>query len=352
MDTNIRVNHEDLKQYVTEIFIGAGLNSRKSQMVAEHLTKANLRGIDSHGVTRVRNYTDRLRSGVVNHDQDVKIVKDSPAAALIDGCNQLGILTATDAMNIAIKKAKDNGIAIVGVKNSNHCGMLADYTQRAAEEDCVSLVTTNAPPNMAPWGGRERYFGTNPISYGIPGYQGKNIIFDMATSVVARGKIKLALKNNEEIPLGWAITKEGKPTTNPEEAMGGVVLPVGGPKGYGLAFYVEVLSGLLTGASFGPYLGRPEDLSTTQDIGHFFFVMRADVFEDIEVFKERMSQLSEDIKKVPLAQGFEKIYLPGEIEANHLIERKENGIPLSKGVLEELQSLGQVYNTKCKLSRV
>lgn len=343
IDSMIRINKFELENYVKEIFCKAGLSEEDGQIVSRHLVLANLRGVDSHGVTRVSNYIKRLESGVVSLNNSLKIIRESTNSVLIDGANRLGIITATEGIKIAVDKAKSNGIAIVGIKNSNHCGMLADYTSCAAENDCIALATTNAPPNMAPWGGRERYFGTNPLSYSIPCGEEKNIIFDMATSVVARGKIKLALKNNENIPVGWAITKEGEPTTDAKEAMDGLVLPVGGPKGYGLALLVDVLSGLLTGAAFGPYIGRPENYREMQKLGQFFFVMRSDIFEDLETFKKRMDQMCKEIKNVPLAKGFDRIFLPGEIEYETAEERTRLGIPLSYEVVAELTEIGKRY---------
>lgn len=337
------VSKIDLENFVANVFQAAGIEQKHSEIVAKHLVLANLRGVDSHGVTRVNNYIQRLESGVVNKNHEMIIIKETASSALIDGANELGIIVATEGIRIAVEKAKEVGISVVGIKNSNHCGMLADYTNYAVENDCIAFATTNAPSNMAPWGGKERYFGTNPISYGVPGGSVGNIIFDMATSVVARGKIKLAVKNNQDIPLGWALTKEGESTTDANAAMDGIVLPVGGPKGYGLAFFAEVLSGLFTGAGLAANLGRPEDLTTPQNLGQFFFVMRADLFEELDTFKQRMELMAEEIKQVPLAKGFEKIFLPGELEAIKARENEQNGIPLTSEVLMELRMVGERY---------
>ncbi|WP_167577613.1 Ldh family oxidoreductase [Ammoniphilus sp. YIM 78166] len=350
VSTTLRVEKEKLEQYVMEVFQAAGLSEEHSSIVAKHLVLANLRGIDSHGVSRVEIYTKRLDLGVTEKKSKVNVVKESPASMLIDGGNGLGIVLATKGMEIAVKKAKETGIAVVGIKDSSHCGMLADYTMYAAKHDCIALATTNAPSSMAPWGGKVGYFGTNPFSYGIPAGIEHDIIFDMATSVVARGKITLARKNNQSIPLGWAITKEGRPTTDPFEAADGLVLPVGGPKGYGLAFLMEVLSGLLTGAAFGPYIASLyKDLDRSQNVGQFFLVMRADLFEELEQFKERMDQMIREIRNIPLAEGFEKIYLPGEIELETTVERQTSGIPLSVNILNELEAVGRRYGVRYSL---
>lgn len=341
---SIYINQADLENYVTAIFQKAGLQDNHSATIARHLVLANLRGVDSHGVTRVKNYTDRLKSGVVNREHGMKITKETPSSVFIDGANEIGIIPATEGIRLAVSKAKHTGVAIAGINHSNHCGMLADYTGYAAAHDCVCIATTNAPSFMAPWGGKERYFGTNPISYGIPGGQEGDIVFDMATSVVARGKIKLAIQNHEDIPIGWAITKDGEATTDAKSAMDGLVLPVGGPKGYGLALLADVLSGLFTGAAVGPRVGRPEDLQEKQEVGQFFFVMRADLFEELNTFKHRMDTMAREIKQIPAAKGFDKVYLPGEIENEREKERRKYGIPLGVETVEELHGVGEMYD--------
>ncbi|NOU92593.1 Ldh family oxidoreductase [Paenibacillus sp. LMG 31456] len=340
-----RVVKTVLELYVHNIFQEAGLDKEQSATIARHLVLANLRGVDSHGVSRVDIYTSRLDSGIDGKKTEVKVEKESPSSMLIDGGNGLGIVLASKGIEIAVQKAQETGLAVVGIKNSGHCGMLADYTQYAAQNNCITIATTNAPSNMAPWGGKKGFFGTNPFSYGVPAGEEQDIIFDMATSVVARGKITLAHKNNQQIPLGWAISKEGKPTTDPGEALdGGLVLPVGGPKGYGLAFLVDILSGLLTGAAFGPYIGSLyKDLDRNQNVGQFFLAMRADLFEPLVEFTTRIDQMIREIRQIPLADGFDRIYLPGEIEYEKMAEREQNGIPLSVRVLEELKAVGNRY---------
>jgi ureidoglycolate dehydrogenase (NAD+) len=251
----------------------------------------------------------------------------------------MGILVATEGMKIAVKKALKNGVGMVSINHSNHCGMLADYIKYATDNNCIAIAVTNAPSSMPPWGGMESFFGTNPIAYGVPRGNENPIIFDMATSVVARGKIRLAQKNNMKIPIGWALSKDGKQTDDPNVALdGGAVLPVGGHKGYGLAFFVEVLSGIMSGASYGPYLGTLYE-DKIQNIGHFFLVFKADLFIDLKVFKSRMDQMSNEVKEIAKAEGFDEIYLPGELESVLYKKRSEKGIPLTQEVYSELESL-------------
>ncbi|TKC18103.1 Ldh family oxidoreductase [Robertmurraya kyonggiensis] len=341
---NILMEKVHLLDWVNEIFKAVGLDEEQAKTIADHLVLANLRGIDSHGVSKVDIYTKRLEKGIVNKDFQYTRLRETPVSALIDGCNSMGIPLATAGIKIAVEKAKQSGVGIVGIKGSNHAGMLAAYTGYAADEDCIALAVTNAPPSMAPWGGREIFFGTNPISYGIPAGNQLNIIFDMATTVVAKGKIILAKQENKKIPLGWAITKDGRETTDPEEALDGLILPSGGPKGYGIAFLVEILSGLFTGAAYGPYIGSLfDDFENEQNVGQFFFAMRADLFEDLSNFKQRMDQIIEEIRQLKKMEGVEKIYLPGEIQLELEKTRLAEGIPISAEVIDSLVSISQKY---------
>jgi LDH2 family malate/lactate/ureidoglycolate dehydrogenase len=334
------VHHQNLFSYVKAIFLAVGLNELEAELIASHLVAANLRGVDSHGVSRVALYVKRMLNGLVRIGLDYRVEHETLNSALIDGLNSNGILVAQKAIELAVEKALNQGLGIVGVANSNHCGMLAFYSQYAIERDCIAIVTTNASPAMAPWGGKEKFFGTNPLCYGIPAGEEKGIILDMATSVVARGKIRLAAKNNQAIPPGWAITKDGKETSDPHEALDGLVLPFGGYKGYGLVFLIETLSSIVTGAQYGPHVGSIVG-NKTQGVGHFFLVMRADLFMPIEAFKARMDRVIAEIRSVGRMEGVERIYLPGEIEMELAAKRREQGIPLSLKVYEELVDLGK-----------
>lgn len=340
--SELRVGHDRLREVVDSIFSALGVP--ESEEIAQHLVLANLRGVDSHGVSRVGIYAKRLELGLVSKETRLQIVRETPVSGLLDGGNGPGIVVASRAMDLAIEKARESGIGEVSVRRSNHCGMLAAYTQRAAERGLISLATTSAPANMAPWGGSERFFGTNPLSYGVPAGREIDIVFDMASSNVSRGKIILAAKNGQKIPLGWAIDCDGRETVDAEEALGGLVLPLGGAKGSGLAFLVEVLSSILSGANFGPHIpSLYDDFDTDQDVGHFFLAMRPDLFTSLEEFTSRMDRLIREVRYIGVAEGHERVYLPGEIELEKERERREKGIPLSTEVLEELRSVAERY---------
>lgn len=351
---DIFVSEKNLYSMVRDIFIGTGLSEKDAIVISKHLVNADMRGVKSHGVSRVNIYYQRLEKNIIEKNMSSNIEKETKSTALINGNNRFGILNANDAIKIAVNKAEETGIGMVGVKNSNHAGMLADYMDYATKKNYIAFATTNAPSSMAPWGGKEKFFGTNPLAYGIPTPINFPIIFDMATSVVARGKITYAKHNNQKIPLGWALTKDGEPTKDPYEATDGLVLPVGGPKGYGLAFLVEILSSILTGAAYGPHIGSLlKDWDRPQNVGHFFFVMRIDLFDSKDNFMKRVEEMINEIRQVPLADGYEKIYLPGELEVLEMDKRKLKGVPLTTGIIDDLnkmaKDLGINYKLKYKM---
>lgn len=219
-----------IKNYITNIFLKIGINHDDATFMASHLVTADMKGIHSHGISRTKVYIERFEKNLISNTS-YTIERDFPAVTLINGQNNFGIINAFKGLNIAMEKAEENGIAVVGVNKSNHCGALSYYIEYAAAKGYISLVTTNAPATMTPHGGIERFHGTNPISYGIPSPLETPIVFDMATSIAAKGKITYALKNNQKIPFGWALTETGEKTNDPEKALSGIVLPVGGPKG-------------------------------------------------------------------------------------------------------------------------
>lgn len=336
----------DLQRAVDEIFVAAGVPADDARLIADHLVRADLRGVASHGVTRVGIYVHRFLAGLVARDRRPVIARETPVSALVDGNNASGIVVAQEAMAIAIDKARRSGVGVVGVRRSNHCGMLAYYTSQALPHGLLALATTNAPANMAPWGGRDRFFGTNPLSYAVPGGAEIDVVFDMASSQVARGKILLAEKEGRRIPVGWAMDPDGNDTTDPRAALAGVVLPLGGPKGYGIAFLVEVLSAIMTGADIGPKLAPLYDNDEReQNVGHFFLALSPDLFVAPKEFRSRIAETIAEIRRAPLAAGTDRIYIPGEIEQLEEERRRRDGIPLSREVLEELAGLARGLGT-------
>ena len=333
-----------LEKFAAEVFTRVGVDPEDARLVANHLVTANLRGVDSHGMSRLGGYIKRLEMGLVNKRNEMRVLRETPVSVYIDAGNAMGHPAAYRATLMAVEKARTTGMAVAGVRNSNHCGVLAYYTEVATREDMIGWATTNASPNMAPWGGREAYLGTNPLSVAVPAGEEPAVILDMATSQVAKGKVMLAAQKGEPIPEIWAMTALGEPTTDARAALDGLLLPLGGPKGYCLSAIVDIMSGILTGAAFGPHIGDlVRDFTRPQDVGYFFAAIRADLFVPLEEFKTRMDQMIREIKEALRLKGVERIYLPGEIEYEKVRERSREGIPVSRELVKELRVIGARY---------
>jgi len=311
-----------------------------AEIVAKCLVEANLRGVDSHGIVRLPVYVRRITAGVINPRASAKVVSETDTTMLLDGQNGLGMVISTQAMDKAIRKAKRKSVGIVVVRKSNHFGIAALYAMQAVESDLIGAALTNAPAAMAPWGSTQPYLGTNPICVAVPAGREKPFVLDMATSMATRGALKIAEKRGEKIPLGWATDSRGRPTQDPQEALQGSLLPIGGPKGYGLALIVDILCGVLSGADFGAHIGDLfGDLSRKQNLGHFFAAIDVASFMPIEDFKKRMDQIITEIKLCRRAEGVQQVFMPGEIEFLTKERRLREGIPVSRATLFELQQL-------------
>lgn len=330
-----------LHEFVTSIFSTLELPETAASQVADSLVQADLRGVHSHGVTRVPIYVKRLRLGLFNPTPEPSITRTGASTATIDGDNGMGAVMGQLAMTEALDLASETGVGAVGVKSSNHYGIAANYLSNAIQQDMIGFTCSNAPPTMAPWGGRQAMFGTNPLAYAVPAGRHPPIIADMATSVAARGKIILADSRGEQIPDHWALDSEGRPTTDPAAALAGVVLPFGGPKGSALALLVDLLAGVLTGAAFGQEL--PDfyrELDRPMNAGHFFLAINVGRFMDTVSFKERVDQAIDGLKTCPPAQGHDSVLLPGDIERANTEKYHITGIPLTGEVVDGLLQLG------------
>ena len=331
-----------LHNYCRDVLTASGVDADCALAVADMLVDADLTGISTHGVSRMAIYMERMEKGVMSRGNNIKITKESPSAVVIDGGNTLGAATAKFAMETCIRKARETGCCFAAVHGSNHFGATGYYTKMAASQDMIGFACTNLTGKIAPFGSAQPFMGTNPISMTAPSH-GRPFLLDMSPSVVALGKLILAQKLGKEIPLGWALDGDGKPTTDPAAGREGSLIPIGGPKGSGLAMAVDILSGVLTGAGYGPHLHDLYEFDAPQGIGHFMGAIDIAHFIDVESFKSMMDTLTSEVKGLRKADGFSEILMPGEIELRKAEENAVSGIDLPDPVYEELTALGRPY---------
>jgi LDH2 family malate/lactate/ureidoglycolate dehydrogenase len=347
------VSHEYLNRVVFHICKAAGFPEEEAHTVASHLAKANLVGHDSHGIIQLPSYTESIKKGHIVPGAPFEVVSETPTTARINGHWGFGFVVAEKAMRMAIQKAKAHHVAALTVFYQSHIGRLGAYSVMAAQEGMIGLITADSgagPKLVAPFGGRERRLGTNPLSIAIPSNLDGPVVLDMATSAVAGGKIELARARKEQVELGWIIDKEGNPTRDPNEYYaGGSILPFGGEqghKGYALSFMVEVLSNILTGMGFG--IGRKEwevrhGLEYRHNDACFISVFDVDAFYPLEEFKQEVMWLTESVKSSPAAKGFKEVLYPGEIEWLTEQKRRREGILIEEKTWEGIESLIKEY---------
>ncbi len=327
----------EVRAFVAALLVAHGLTEDDARIAADCLVRADLRGVDTHGIAWLPGYLDRLRRNLINPRPSLQPRRITPAVSHLDGENGFGFVVATRAMAEAMDLASATGIGIVSVKRSTHFGMAASYLLQAVEAGFVALVFTNASRAMPPWGGREALLGTSPFAAGAPGGEKGAFILDMAPSVAARGKIRKALRLGQAIPPDYALDADGRPTTDPARALEGVVLPMGGPKGSGLAMLMDIFGGVLSGAAFaGDVRDQYKSFDAPQNVGHFFLAMKPNLFVGLDEYRARMDVLFERVRSSPPAEGFTEILTPGEPEARQEARRLRSGIPYPKDDLEPL----------------
>jgi len=339
----VKTTEENLKKLITVKLNKAGLSEEHAEGVADVLVHADLRGVHSHGAMRVEYYAERIAKGGINTNPNFTFEKTGPSSAIFDGDNGVGHVAAKIAMDHAIEMAKEAGIAVVGVRRIGHSGALSYYVQQAARENLIGLSVAQSDPMVVPFGGAEPYYGTNPIAFAAPGNNEDMITFDMATTVQAWGKILHARSKNESIPDTWAVDKDGKPTTDPFNV--NALLPIAGPKGYGLMMMVDILSGILLGLPFGNKVSSMyHDLSEGRNLGQLHIVINPAYFTDLTTFKENISKTMSDLNHIKPAPGFEKVLYPGQ--NSNLTEQKYRleGIEIVDDVYRYLESDDVHYN--------
>ena len=331
-----------LKQTIKTVFKEHGLSQNHANLCSDALINAELVGAPSHCLSRLKMYCDRIKHKLINPKPKIKIKKISQSISHIDANNSMGFVAASIGINVAIKNAKKTGIGLVAVKNSGHYGLSGYYAEQAVKKNLIVLLFTNAPPAIAPHGALKTLFGTNPICFGAPTDSKIPFILDTSVSMINRGKIRVAARDGKKIPEGVALNKYGKPTTNPQEALEGVQLPIAGFRGSGLAWMVDILSGVITG---GNHAGRVKDPFTDftgpQNIGHLFIVIKPNLFVGSN-YKKRIKDNIKTIKKLPKIKGVKEILYPGQNKYNRYKNNVKNEIPISKDILEDLKKLNAI----------
>jgi LDH2 family malate/lactate/ureidoglycolate dehydrogenase len=320
----------------------------EAPLVAESLVRAEMRGTDTHGLPYLKLLVERVEARMVEVPTRVTVLKDEGATVLLDGGNGIGQVAGWKAMETSLRKAREFGTGLTLIRNTNNLGFFAFYTLHAAQQGCVGLAMGNANAAISPWGGAEAFFGTNPISIAVPGGDDA-LALDMSSSLVARGKIRRAHRQGEKIPMGWALDESGMPTDDPGAALKGTLLPIGGPKGYGLALMVDVLAGMLSGAQFGRDIKTFHQLTGPTGVGALVLAIRVERFMPLGQFRALMTGYMESIRGSRKAKGTARIYLPGEIEAEKEKMSRERGIELKAASIEMVNQLLEKLQSPVRL---
>ena len=327
-----------LKNIIKKIFIKNKLSNEHALICAEALINAELVGAPSHGLSRLKMYCDRIKKGVINPRPKIKIKKISQSISHIDANNSIGFVAADIAIKIAIQNAKKTGIGMVAVKNSGHYGLSGYYAEQAVKKNLITMIYTNAPPAVAPHGALKSLFGTNPICFGTPTGSKIPFILDTSISMINRGKIRVAARNNQKIPEGVALDRFGKPTTDAKKALEGVQLPIAGFRGSGLAWMVDILSGVLTGGNHAGKVKDPfEDFSGPQNIGHLFITFKTNLF--VNNFNNRIKNNIKTIKNLPKIKGVKEIMYPGQNKYKRFIMNSKKEINIAEVIKKDLKIL-------------
>ena len=341
--TTTRIAPDRLLDFATTVYVRAGMPEQDARLAADTLVQADLWGHQSHGVMRLSWYVARLRAGVCDPVAKPEFVVDAGAMAVIDGHDAMGQVLTTRAMEDAVRRSKAHGVGVVGLRNSNHFGTAMYYTLLAARAGCVAFLSTNASPAMAPWGGRKKTVGTNPWSWAAPAGSHVPMVLDIANTGVARGKVYLARQKGLPIPEGWAINAAGEPTTDAQEAIDGIILPMAQHKGYAIAVMMDMLSGVLTGSRSGTGVFGPYQTEHRSGAGQLMIALNIEPFQPLTEFGRRMDALIAELKSVPLAKGFGEVFYPGEIEARNDAKHRHEGLFLPEDTIKDLAKLAQEY---------
>jgi ureidoglycolate dehydrogenase (NAD+) len=331
------VREEELTALAVAALEALGMPRKDAEDCARILVMGDLFGVHTHGVSRLESYAERVRAGGAKARPDIRIERVAPTIARLDGDRGVGPLVGMRALEAAMEMARDSGTGIVFARDSNHFGAIGPYNYIAAQQGFASIIGSNSSTTIAPTGGRDARVGNSPIGFGVPRPGGDPIILDMAISVVARAKIRDALKAGKSIPDTWATDREGNPTTDPKAALDGFLLPIGGYKGYGLALMVDLFAGVLSGAA---YLTRVQTWidapAARQDLGHFFFLIDTSRLGSSSWLAERVDDFVQILHSTPPADAAKPVMVPGEMQMERFAQQRRDGIAMDEGVLEML----------------
>lgn len=337
-----RVPAERLERFTRECLEAVGLPGGDAGRVAALMADADVNGSDGHGIFRLPQYVERILNGGINVTPDIKLIRESPSACLVDGDNAMGHLVMSYAASVAIDKARTAGVAWVGARNSNHAGPAALYAKMPLAQDMIGLyIAVGNANHLPPWGGIDMLLSTNPIAVAVPAHEHPPIVLDMATTVAAYGKVKTAAQRGQTMPEGWMIDRQGRPLTDPTRADEGFLLPIGGAKGYGLALIFGLLAGTLNGAAFGKdVIDFNADSVTPTNTGQLIVAISIAAFADVATFKRSVDAAIEQMQSSERLPGFDAIRVPGERSHAVRAERETLGVPVHAGLLAALRRLG------------
>ena len=338
---NSKYQAKEVKRFLSNAFVALNVPQTDADAVAELMVEADLLGYDTHGSFRLRQYVNRLRDGGNNPKAVVSIAEEKTSSAVVDGDNGLGHLAMKFAADVAVKKAKDTGVAWVGVRNGNHAGPASLYVNMVAENDMIGIVGAVGSANhVAPFGGIELLLGTNPLAIAVPAGKEPAFVLDMATTTAAAGKIKVLAQRGEQMPEGWMVDREGNPLTDPTRQSEGLLLPIGGPKGYGIAMAIGLIAGTLNGAAFGrDVVNFTKETATPTNTGQFIAAISVEAFADIQTFKDTVDNIFASFRDSDHFPDKDPVRIPGQERGNIRRDRADNGIPLHPNLVKVLADI-------------
>lgn len=338
MSGEIELKREKYTKLVTEILTAIGVPKEHALIQMDAFLDADLSGVTTHGVFRLPRYVEQIKHGYINPNPNINIIKKGSIIQVIDGDHGLGAVVSYYAMKEAVKRSEDHGMGVVAVRKSNHFGTASFFAEMASRKNKIGFVITNASPAIAPTGSLKPIIGNNPWSISVPSNLGYPITLDLANSIVAKGKMRIAIEKGEKIPFDWALNAKGEPTDDPLEALKGVILPIGDYKGYGISFMFEILAGVLAGAEFGEGMGSLDE-NRQRNVGHLFFSINIEEFMELEEFKSRLDVLVTSVKNAPKINEDQEIYVPGEKGWKKKQEQNAASVTISENTYTKIKGL-------------